>query len=71
MARIDAIVLGASNTIKTDGDVTVKVHTSGTTMSLANINTMDISAAELASLARAMESSAYGQYLFRVLDHES
>lgn len=30
-----------------------------------------ISAAELASLARAMESSAYGQYLFRVLDQES
>jgi glucose-1-phosphate thymidylyltransferase len=30
-----------------------------------------IGAAELARLARAMESSAYGQYLFRVLEHES
>jgi glucose-1-phosphate thymidylyltransferase len=29
-----------------------------------------ISAADLARLARAMASSAYGQYLFRVLDHE-
>jgi glucose-1-phosphate thymidylyltransferase len=30
-----------------------------------------IGAAELARLARAMESSAYGQYLFRVLEHEA
>jgi glucose-1-phosphate thymidylyltransferase len=30
-----------------------------------------IGAAELARLARAMEASAYGQYLFRVLEHES
>jgi glucose-1-phosphate thymidylyltransferase len=30
-----------------------------------------ISAADLARLARAMESSAYGQYLFRVLEQES
>jgi glucose-1-phosphate thymidylyltransferase len=30
-----------------------------------------IGAAELTRLARAMESSAYGQYLFRVVDHES
>jgi glucose-1-phosphate thymidylyltransferase len=29
-----------------------------------------IGAAELARLARAMEASAYGQYLFRVLEHE-
>ncbi len=29
-----------------------------------------IGAADLARLARAMESSAYGQYLFRVLEHE-
>jgi glucose-1-phosphate thymidylyltransferase len=29
-----------------------------------------IAAADLARLARAMESSAYGQYLFRVLEHE-
>ncbi len=30
-----------------------------------------ITAGDLARLARAMESSAYGQYLFRVLEHES
>jgi glucose-1-phosphate thymidylyltransferase len=30
-----------------------------------------ITAAELTQLARGMESSAYGQYLFRVLEHES
>ena len=30
-----------------------------------------IGAAELTRLARAMESSAYGQYLFRVVEHES
>jgi len=30
-----------------------------------------ITAAELTHLARSMESSAYGQYLFRVLEHES
>jgi glucose-1-phosphate thymidylyltransferase len=30
-----------------------------------------ITAAELTGLARSMESSAYGQYLFRVLEHES
>ena len=30
-----------------------------------------IGEADLARLARAMESSAYGRYLFRVLDHES
>jgi glucose-1-phosphate thymidylyltransferase len=30
-----------------------------------------ISAADLARLARGMETSAYGQYLFRVLEHES
>jgi glucose-1-phosphate thymidylyltransferase len=30
-----------------------------------------IGAADLARLARAMETSAYGQYLFRVLEHES
>jgi glucose-1-phosphate thymidylyltransferase len=30
-----------------------------------------ITAAELSGLARAMGSSAYGQYLFRVLEHES
>ena len=30
-----------------------------------------ITAGELARLARAMESSAYGQYLFRVLEQES
>jgi glucose-1-phosphate thymidylyltransferase len=30
-----------------------------------------ITAGELLRLARAMETSAYGQYLFRVLDHES
>jgi glucose-1-phosphate thymidylyltransferase len=30
-----------------------------------------ITAADLARLARAMETSAYGQYLFRVLEHES
>ena len=30
-----------------------------------------ISAADLARLARAMETSTYGQYLFRVLEHES
>jgi glucose-1-phosphate thymidylyltransferase len=30
-----------------------------------------INAGDLARLARAMESSAYGQYLFRVLEHES
>jgi len=30
-----------------------------------------ITAADLARLARAMESSAYGQYLFRLLDHEA
>jgi glucose-1-phosphate thymidylyltransferase len=30
-----------------------------------------ITAADLAKLARAMESSAYGQYLFRLLDHEA
>ncbi len=30
-----------------------------------------ITASDLARLARAMESSAYGQYLFRVLEHES
>jgi len=30
-----------------------------------------ITAAELTALARSMESSAYGQYLFRVLEHES
>jgi glucose-1-phosphate thymidylyltransferase len=29
-----------------------------------------ITAAELTQLARSMESSAYGQYLFRVLEHE-
>ena len=29
-----------------------------------------ITAAQLSGLARAMRSSAYGQYLFRVLDHE-
>ena len=29
-----------------------------------------IGAADLQRLARAMESSAYGQYLFRILDHE-
>ena len=29
-----------------------------------------ITAAQLTGLARAMESSAYGQYLFRVLEHE-
>jgi len=29
-----------------------------------------ITAAELAQLARSMESSGYGQYLFRVLEHE-
>jgi glucose-1-phosphate thymidylyltransferase len=29
-----------------------------------------ISAGDLARLARAMESSAYGQYLFRILEHE-
>jgi glucose-1-phosphate thymidylyltransferase len=30
-----------------------------------------ITAADLSRLARAMETSAYGQYLFRVLEHES
>jgi glucose-1-phosphate thymidylyltransferase len=30
-----------------------------------------ITAADLTQLARSMESSAYGQYLFRVLEHES
>ena len=30
-----------------------------------------INAADLARLARAMESSEYGQYLFRVLEHEA
>ena len=30
-----------------------------------------ITAAELTGLARSMESSAYGQYLFRILEHES
>jgi glucose-1-phosphate thymidylyltransferase len=30
-----------------------------------------ITAAELANLARSMETSGYGQYLFRVLEHES
>jgi dTDP-glucose pyrophosphorylase len=30
-----------------------------------------ITAAELTRLARAMESSTYGQYLFRVLEHEA
>src|ERR1700730_6641186 len=30
-----------------------------------------IGAADLAGLARAMESSAYGQYLFRLLEHEA
>jgi len=30
-----------------------------------------IGAADLARLARAMESSAYGQYLFRVLEQET
>jgi glucose-1-phosphate thymidylyltransferase len=30
-----------------------------------------INAGDLARLARSMESSAYGQYLFRVLEHES
>ena len=30
-----------------------------------------IDAGDLARLARAMASSAYGQYLFRVLEHES
>jgi glucose-1-phosphate thymidylyltransferase len=30
-----------------------------------------ITVADLARLARSMESSAYGQYLFRVLEHES
>jgi glucose-1-phosphate thymidylyltransferase len=30
-----------------------------------------ITAAELTGLARSMETSAYGQYLFRVLEHES
>jgi glucose-1-phosphate thymidylyltransferase len=30
-----------------------------------------ITAADLTRLARAMETSAYGQYLFRVLEHES
>jgi glucose-1-phosphate thymidylyltransferase len=30
-----------------------------------------ITAAELTQLARGMESSGYGQYLFRVLEHES
>ena len=30
-----------------------------------------ISAADLARLARSMETSTYGQYLFRVLEHES
>ena len=29
-----------------------------------------IGAADLQRLARAMESSSYGQYLFRILDHE-
>ena len=29
-----------------------------------------ISEADLLRLARAMESSAYGQYLFRVVEHE-
>ena len=30
-----------------------------------------IDAADLARLARGMESSAYGQYLLRLLEHES
>ena len=30
-----------------------------------------ITAAELTGLARKMETSAYGQYLFRILEHES
>jgi glucose-1-phosphate thymidylyltransferase len=30
-----------------------------------------IAASDLARLARAMESSAYGRYLFRILEHES
>jgi glucose-1-phosphate thymidylyltransferase len=29
-----------------------------------------ITAAQLTGLARSMETSAYGQYLFRVVDHE-
>jgi hypothetical protein len=30
-----------------------------------------ITAGDLGRLARGMETSAYGQYLFRVLEHES
>ena len=30
-----------------------------------------ITASDLTRLARAMESSAYGRYLFHILEHES